>query len=63
MSLSKPLKNKPALPLTKRERDLELMRQYSEQDMLDMIRAHLALPMHKRTHFLRKQLPNGGSAL
>jgi hypothetical protein len=39
------------------------MRQSSEQDLVDMIRANLALPMHKRTHFLRVPLPNGGSCL
>lgn len=48
---------------TKREQELESMRQSSEQDLLDMIRANLALPMHKRTHFLRLRLPNGGSCL
>jgi len=30
---------------------------------LDQIRALLALPMNKRTHFLRVRLPNGGSCL
>jgi hypothetical protein len=39
------------------------MRQYSEQALVDMIRANLSLPMHKRTHFLRMRLPNGGSSL
>ena len=39
------------------------MRHVWEQDLVDMIRANLALPMHKRTHFLRKRLPNGGSTL
>lgn len=46
---------------TKREQELESMRQSSEQDLLDMIRANLALPMHKRSHLLRLRLPNGGS--
>jgi hypothetical protein len=65
MSLKKPLKKSEKAPRkrTKRERELELMRQQSEQDLVDMIRANLALPMHKRTHFLRVPLPNGGSAL
>lgn len=63
MSLSKHSKSKPVRPPTKRERELELMRSYYEQDLIDMIRARLALPMNQRTNFLRKRLPNGGSAL
>ena len=43
--------------------ELEAMRHVWGQDLVDMIRANLALPMHKRTHFLRKRLPNGGSTL
>jgi hypothetical protein len=34
-----------------------------DQDLDDMIRARLALPMSRRTNFLRKRLPGGGSAL
>ena len=65
MSLSEhsPNKPKPARKPTKREIELEAMRQVWEQDLVAMIRANLALPMHKRTHFLRKRLPNGGSTL
>lgn len=65
MSSKKPSKNSLKAPRkqTKRERELEAMRQSSEQDLVDMIRANLALPMHKRTHFLRVPLPNGGSCL
>jgi hypothetical protein len=63
MSLSKPLMKKSARKPTKREITLELMRQVYQQDLIDMIRARLALPMHKRTHFLRIRLPNGGSTL
>lgn len=63
MSLSKPSKKKSARKPTKREVTLELMRQVYQQDLIDMIRANLALPMHKRTHFLRMRLPNGGSTL
>ncbi len=65
MSSKKPLKNSSKAPhkKTKREQELEAMRQSSEQDLVDMIRANLALPMHKRTHFLRLRLPNGGSCL
>ena len=35
---------------------------YSRLEM-DMILARLALPMEKRTGFLRRRLPNGGSCL
>ena len=65
MSLSEHLPNKPkpARKPTKREIELEAMRHVWEQDLVDMIRARLALPMHQRTHFLRKRLPNGGSTL
>ncbi len=65
MSSNEPLPNKPKRPPkpTKREVELEAMRPVWEQDLVDMIRANLALPMHKRTHFLRMRLPNGGSTL
>lgn len=63
MSLSKLSNNKPVRKLTKREKELEIMRTVGEQDLIDMIRARLALPLHKRTHFLRMRLPNGGSTL
>jgi len=53
---------KPRKP-TKRQLELEAMRQVSEQDLTDMIRRQLALPMNQRTHFLRLRLPNGGSCL
>lgn len=65
MSLNEPSLNsnkKPRKP-TKREQTLEAMRAASEQDLIDMIRRQLSLPMHKRTHFLRMRLPNGGSCL
>ncbi len=35
----------------------------SELILRDRIRRLLAVPMHKRTHFLRKRLPAGGSVL
>ena len=56
-------KNKKPRKPTKRELALEAMRQVSEQELTDMIRRQLALPMHERTHFLRVRLPNGGSCL
>lgn len=65
MSSKLPSSNSETKPrkLTKREQVLEAMRAASEQDLIDMIRANLSLPMHKRTHFLRMRLPNGGSSL
>lgn len=65
MSLNEPLPSKPkrSRKPTKREVELEAMRHVWEQDLVDMIRANFALPMHKRTHFLRLRLPNGGSTL
>ena len=72
MSSNEPSKNKKPRKLTKRElrnrvsqleQNLEAMRQASEQELTDMIRRQLALPMNKRTNFLRVRLPNGGSCL
>ncbi len=34
-----------------------------DAELLRMIRRLLALPMEKRTHFLRVRLPGGGSCL
>lgn len=48
---------------TKREDDLELMRQNGEEDFVDIIRANLAHHKHKCTRFLRVRQPNGGSRL
>lgn len=45
---------------------LALLAQASEASELEMIRARLRLPMHKRTNFLRVRVPgapNGGTAL
>jgi len=44
---------------------LDALKRESELDMLDMIRRRLALPVEKRTHFLRVRLPlpGGGSCL
>jgi hypothetical protein len=65
MSSKRPLKKSAKSPRkrTKREIELDLMRDYSEEALTDMIRANLSLPMHKRTHFLRMCLPDGGSCL
>ena len=63
MSSSELSKNKKPRKPTQRELALEAMRQASEQELTALIRRQLALPMNKRTHFLRLRLPNGGSCL
>ena len=49
----------------KRQKTKEKKRKKYDHSQLElnMIRAQLALPKHKRTNFLRKKLPNGGSFL
>lgn len=44
-----------------RRRKLRALRSESERALIDQIRRLLALPMEKRTHFLRVRLPGGGS--
>jgi hypothetical protein len=39
-----------------------VVRIFEDPDRL-LIRRQLALPSNKRTHFIRKQLPTGGSAI
>jgi hypothetical protein len=39
------------------------LKKESERALVDQIRRLLALPMNKRTHFLRVRHPNGGSHL
>ncbi|MBI2686790.1 MAG: hypothetical protein HYX27_10775 [Acidobacteria bacterium] len=56
-------KNKKTRKPAQRELALEAIRQASEQELTGMIRRQLAIPMNKRTHFLRIRLPNGGSCL
>jgi hypothetical protein len=46
-----------------RDQRLEALRRESERDLREQIRRLLALPMNRRTHFLRVRLPGGGSAL
>jgi hypothetical protein len=46
-----------------RERELRALRRATARELLDMIARLLAKPMHERTHFLRRRLPGGGSAL
>jgi len=46
-----------------RAKSLQALKKESEQEAMQQIRRLLALPMNKRTHFLRIRLPSGGSAL
>jgi hypothetical protein len=39
------------------------LRRESDRALVDQIRRLLALPMNKRTHFLRVRHPSGGSHL
>lgn len=63
MSSREPSKSKKTRKPTQRELALEAMRQGSEEELTGLIRRQLALPMNKRTHFLRMRLPGGGSCL
>ena len=63
MSSNELSKSKKTRKPTKRELALEAMRQASEQELTEMIRRQLALPLNKRTNLLRVRLPNGGSCL
>lgn len=46
-----------------RAKQLAALKVDSELQMRDLIRRRLALPIEKRTNFLRKRLPGGGSCL
>lgn len=46
-----------------RDAALDALRRESERELRDLIERLLAKPMHERTHFLRRRLPGGGSAL
>jgi hypothetical protein len=54
----------PKRPVSRR-RQLAALKRESEREMIDLIRRRLALPVEKRTNFLRVRLPlpNGGSCL
>jgi hypothetical protein len=47
----------------KRKAVLAALKKESDRAEREQIRLLLALPMNRRTHFLRVRLPNGGSAL
>ncbi len=46
-----------------RARELRLLRTATARELDDLIARLLAKPMHERTHFLRRRMPGGGSAL
>ena len=46
-----------------RNKKLKVLKKESERQLIEQIRRQLALPMNRRTNFLRKRLPGGGSCL
>lgn len=48
---------------SRRSEQLEALRAESNLELFALIRRLLAKPMNERTHFLRRRLPGGGSAL
>jgi hypothetical protein len=46
-----------------RNKKLKALKKESERNLIEQIRRQLALPMNRRTNFLRKRLPGGGSCL
>lgn len=46
-----------------RAAELKAVQAENELAIRDMIRRWKALPMNQRVHFLRRRLPNGGTAL
>jgi len=58
-------KPKPRKVESSRETQLEALKVESDMALRDLIRRRLAMPIEKRTHFLRVRLPlpRGGSCL
>jgi hypothetical protein len=50
-------------PPKTRQAALAALSAESEEQLRDLIRRRLALPLAKRTHFLRVRQPGGGSCL
>jgi hypothetical protein len=48
---------------TTRKAQLDALKKESERALVEQIRRLLALPMNKRTNFLRVRRPGGGSHL
>jgi hypothetical protein len=46
-----------------RKKQLQALKKESDRNLIEQIRRLLALPMNRRTHFLRRRLPGGGSCL
>jgi hypothetical protein len=46
-----------------RNKRLKALKKESERNLSEQILRQLALPMNRRTNFLRKRLPGGGSCL
>jgi hypothetical protein len=46
-----------------KRKQLKALKKENERIVIEQIRRRLALPMNRRTHFLRKRLPGGGSCL
>jgi hypothetical protein len=47
----------------RRRTKLDALRRENDREMAELIQRLLAKPMHERTHFLRRRLPGGSSAL
>ena len=46
-----------------RNEKLKALKKENERNLIEQIRRQLARPMNRRTNFLRKRLPGGGSCL
>jgi len=46
-----------------KRKQLKALKKENERNLIELIRRRLALPMNRRTNFLRKRLPGGGSCL